>query len=42
MNKWRRILYHPNQPLGDNGKRVTACAEHTLSKKTRQKREWCC
>ena len=28
MNKWRRILYHPNLPLGENGYRVTACAEH--------------
>ena len=33
MTKWRRILYHPNLPLGENGKRVTACAEHiALSK----------
>ena len=28
MKKWRRILYHPNLPLGENGKRVTACPEH--------------
>ena len=28
MTKWRRIKYHPNLPLGENGKRVTACAEH--------------
>ena len=28
MTKWRRILYQPNLPLGENGKRVTACAEH--------------
>ena len=28
MTKWRRILYHPNLPLGENGQRVTACAEH--------------
>ena len=35
MAKWRRSLYHPNLPLGENGKRVTACAEHTeLSKNT--------
>ena len=33
MTKWRRILYHPNLPLGENGKRVTACPEHiALSK----------
>ena len=33
MTKWRRILYQPNFPLGENGKRVTACAEHiALSK----------
>ena len=33
MTKWRRILYHPNLPLGENGQRVTACAEHiALSK----------
>ena len=33
MTKWRRILYHPNLPAGENGKRVTACAEHiALSK----------
>ena len=28
MKKWRRILYHPNLPLGKDGQRVTACAEH--------------
>ena len=28
MAKWRRILYHPNLPLGPGGKRVTACKEH--------------
>ena len=28
MTKWRRILYQPNTPLGENGKRVTACPEH--------------
>ena len=33
MAKWRRILYQPNLPLGENGQRVTACTEHiTLSK----------
>lgn len=28
MTKWRRLLYHPNLPLGPDGKRVTACKEH--------------
>lgn len=28
MTKWRRILYQPNLPLGENGKRVTACPEN--------------
>ena len=28
MTKWRRILYHPNRPLGEDGRCVTACAEH--------------
>ena len=28
MTKWGRIKYHPNLPLGENGKRVTACPEH--------------
>ena len=28
MTKWRRIKYHPNLPLGENGQRVTACAAH--------------
>ena len=28
MTKWRRIKYHPNLPLGENGQHVTACAEH--------------
>lgn len=33
MTKWRRILYQPNLPVGENGKRITACAEHiALSK----------
>ena len=33
MTKWQRILYHPGTPLGENGQRVTACAEHiALSK----------
>jgi len=33
MNKWQRINYQPNLPLGEDGKKVTACKEHrTLSK----------
>lgn len=33
MTRWRRILYQPNLPLGENGQRVTACPEHiALSK----------
>jgi len=28
MNKWTRINYHPNLPLGANGQRVTASPEH--------------
>ena len=28
MTKWRRIKYHPNLPLGENGQRVTASATH--------------
>ena len=33
MGKWQRIMYQPNLPLGENGNRVTACAEHiALSK----------
>ena len=28
MEKWRRIKYQPNLPLGENGQRVTACANH--------------
>lgn len=28
LNKWTRILYQPNLPLGKNGRRVTACPEH--------------
>ena len=28
MEKWRRIKYQPNLPLGENGQRVTACADH--------------
>ena len=34
MEKWQRIKFQPNLPLGENGQRVTACAEHIeLSKK---------
>ena len=28
MNKWNRANYQPNLPLGQNGRRVTACKEH--------------
>lgn len=28
MGRWQRVLYHPNLPLGKDGKRVTACKEH--------------
>ena len=28
MNKWSRIKFCPNLPLGQNGKRVTGCEEH--------------
>ncbi|MBQ3423931.1 MAG: glycoside hydrolase family 3 protein [Clostridia bacterium] len=28
MNKWSRIKYHPNLPLGKDGRRVTASEEH--------------
>ena len=28
MNKWSRIKYHPNLPLGPEGQRVTASPEH--------------
>ncbi len=28
MEKWTRILYQPGTPLGVNGLRATACAEH--------------
>ena len=28
MNKWSRIKYHPNLPLGADGRRVTASPEH--------------
>ena len=33
MQKWTRVMYQPNIPLGENGEKVTACKEHiTLSK----------
>ncbi len=33
MGKWQRVLYQPNLPLGEDGRKVTACAEHiALSK----------
>lgn len=33
MQKWTRVLYQPNIPLGENGEKVTACKRHiTLSK----------
>ncbi|MCM1126074.1 MAG: glycoside hydrolase family 3 C-terminal domain-containing protein [Lachnospiraceae bacterium] len=28
MNKWQRVKYQPNLPLGENGKKITACKEH--------------
>ena len=28
MNKWNRINYHPNLPLGEDGHKVTASPEH--------------
>ena len=28
MNKWTRIKYHPNLPLGADGRKVTASPEH--------------
>ena len=28
MNKWNRVNYHPNLPLGPDGKRLTAGPEH--------------
>ena len=28
MKKWQRILYHPNLPLGEDERRVTASAAH--------------
>lgn len=37
MSKWTRILYQPNLPLGDDGNRVTACADHTTLSKNAAK-----
>ena len=37
MTKWRRLLYHPNLPLGPGGKRVTACDEHVALSKNAAK-----
>ena len=28
MEKWTRANYQPNLPLGGDGRKVTACAEH--------------
>ena len=28
MNKWNRVNYHPNLPLGADGKKLTASPEH--------------
>ncbi|WP_167958384.1 glycoside hydrolase family 3 protein [Anaerosporobacter faecicola] len=28
MDKWQRVTYLPNLPLGEKGERVTACKEH--------------
>ena len=28
MEKWVRANYQPNLPLGEDGRKVTACAEH--------------
>lgn len=33
MQKWTRVMYQPNIPLGENGEKVTACKAHiALSK----------
>ncbi len=34
MDKWKRILYQPNLPLGKDGKRVTGSPEHILLSKS--------
>ena len=28
MEKWQRLRFQPNLPLGKDGQRVTACKEH--------------
>ena len=28
MQKWQRVMYQPNLPLGEDGERVTACKAH--------------
>ena len=28
MEKWVRAYYQPNLPLGEDGRKVTACVEH--------------
>lgn len=33
MQKWTRVKYQPNLPLGADGKRVTACKEHIFLSK---------
>ena len=33
MKKWQRILYHPNLPLGEDERRVTASAAHAALSK---------
>lgn len=33
MNKWQRLKYQPNLPLGADNTKVTACAEHRLLSK---------
>ena len=37
MSKWTRLLYQPNFPLGEDRKRVTACAEHVALSKEASK-----
>lgn len=33
MGKWQRSLFQPNLPLGKNGERLTACAQHIMLSK---------
>ncbi|WP_026499006.1 glycoside hydrolase family 3 protein [Butyrivibrio sp. WCD2001] len=37
MGKWSRIMYHPNLPLGEDGNKVTASAEHIAISKNAAK-----